>query len=369
MNYIITGKAFTSPLIKKLSENSNYRVISEEELKNSSILFSEEDKIYCPEETSVPFLEKGMKLDRWEKLQLIKNKHQCRILLKNLYPDFYFKTLSLENLANEVLPPAKKFIIKPQKGFFGVGVREIKSDSDLKKVAQDIKNEILKHIKIFSKDVFTSNDFIIEEYVNGEEYSFDIFYNEQGQVVLTSFCKHPLPKHIEYFHLLYYTGKQIYEKFYNQVIEIFTEFNKTLNLKNIPIHSEFKEQNGKLVPIEFNVPRFGGFGLADLPYYAYGENPYQNFFESKSPDWNKIFKTNNKNYGWVLCYNGNNLDLDKFEPDYDKLQKQIGNVLQLHKLNYKTNPAFALVFVEFDNKNQIEKTLEIDFKDFFKPKN
>lgn len=369
MNYIITGKAFTSPLIKELASKPNYNVLSEEELKNSDIKFSKEDKIYCPEETSVPFLEKGLNKERWEQLQLIKNKHQCRILLQNLYPDFFFKTVSLQNLANEQLPPNKKFIIKPQKGFFGVGVRVITSDSNLSQVADDIKSEIIKNVSLFSEDVFTANDFIIEQFVEGEEYSFDIFYDQKGQVVLTSFCRHPFPKIMEYFHLLYFTGKEIYDKFHKQVIEIFTEFNKTLNLKNIPIHAEFKEENGRLVPIEFNVPRFGGFGLADLPFYAFGENPYLNFFENKNPDWNTIFRTNTKNYGWVLCYNGSGLDLQKFEPDYQKLQNEIGNILQLHKLDYRNNPAFALIFVEFENKDQIEKTLAIEFKDYFKLKN
>jgi hypothetical protein len=368
MNYIITGKTFTSPLIQKLRENKNYKILSEEELKNSKISFSENDKIYCPEETSVPFLEKGMSKQRWEQMQLIKNKHQCRILLKNIYPDFFFKSVSIETLANEKLPESKKFIIKPQKGFFGVGVREITSESKLIEIAEDIKNEILKHVKIFSEDVFTSNDFIIEEFVTGDEYSFDIFYNEQGDVVLNSFCRHPLPVHEEYFHLLYYTGKEIYDKFHEQVIRIFTEFNKTLKLKNIPIHAEFKEENGKLVPIEFNVPRFGGFGLADLPFHAFQENPYENFFENKTPDWKSIFEKNNKNYGWVLCYNGYKLDLEKFEPDYDKLQNEIGNIKQFHILDYKNNPAFALVFVEFENKNQINKVLATEFKDYFRLK-
>lgn len=368
MNYIITGKNFTSPLIEKFRNINGFSVLSEEELENSDVEFLEDDKIYCPDETSVPFLRPKMTTEKWEQLEVVKNKNQCRVLLKDIYPDFYFKSVGLDDLKNENLPISKQFIIKPQKGFFGVGVREINSQSNLKKIVYDIKEEIHEQVKVFSEDVFSSEDFIIEEFISGEEYSFDLYYNESGEPVLTSFCHHPLSKNQEYFHLLYYTGKDIYVKFKDQVLNIFKEFNKTLNLKNMPVHAEFKESNGKLVPIEFNVPRFGGFGLADLPYHAFGENPFVHFFDNTAPDWENIFEENDKKYAWVLCYNPVGLDLDSFEPDYDKLLSHLGNVIHLSKLNYKKNPVFGIAYIELENEEKINDILAFDFNDFFKPK-
>ncbi len=369
MNYIITGKNFTSDLLEKFKGKLNFKVLTEKELSNSDIIFSEEDKIYCPDETSVPFLKDRMNKQRWEKLEVIKNKNQCRILLKNIYPDFYFKSIDIDNLSKEKLPENKNFIIKPQKGFFGVGIREINSNSDLRKVAQNIQKEISTQVKLFSKDVFTAENFIIEEFISGDEYSFDLYYNETGEPVLTSFCHHPNSVHEEYFHLLYYTGKKIYDKFYEQIINIFKEFNKTLKIKNMPIHAEFKENNGKLIPIEFNVPRFGGFGLADLPYYAFGENSFRHFFENTSPDWKNIFEeVGDKNYGWVLCYNGSNIDLNNFEPDYDKLMSDLGNIIHINKLDYTKNPVFAIAYIELENEKEMKKILSLDFNNYFKPK-
>lgn len=365
MKYIITGKNYTSELIKNFKKNDEVIVISEAELKNSDIAFSDDDKIYCPDETSVPFVEQKLPQKYFDKLETVKNKYQCRVILKELYPDFYFKSVNLYELSKVQLPEDKKFIIKPQKGFFGVGVKTIDSKTDLSKTQLEIKSEINDYIKLFSKEVFSDNNFIIEQYIDGEEYSFDLYYDENGEPVFTSFCRHPLPLHKEYFHLLYYTGKEIYERFQKQVFTIFREFNKTLKMKNMPMHAEFKEYNGKLYPIEFNVPRFGGFGLADLPYYAFGENPFEHYFNGTKPDWENILAQNGDKYGWVLCYNGTNVDVQKTVPDYAKLQKDLGQVLHLSKLDHTKNPAFALAYVKLKNDKEINRILSIDFNDYF----
>lgn len=368
MKYIITGKNYTSELIENFKKNDDVIVISETELQKSDIAFSDDDKIYCPDETSVPFVEQKLPKSSYDKLETVKNKYQCRIILKDIYPDFYFKSVDLNELAKVQLPADKKFIIKPQKGFFGVGVKTISSKTDLGKTALEIKSEINDFIGMFSKEVFSGNDFIIEEYIDGEEYSFDLYYDEKGEPIITSFCRHPLPMYKEYFHLLYYTGKEIYERFKEQIFTIFTEFNKTLKMKNMPVHAEFKEYKGKLYPIEFNVPRFGGFGLADLPYYAFGENSFEHYFNGTKADWENNFATNDNKYGWVLCYNGTNVDVENSVPDYSKLEKDLGEVLHLSKLDHTKNPAFALAYIKLKNDQEIDRILSIDFNDYFVPK-
>jgi len=369
MNYIITGQNFTSPILDKYEDRADYILMTEKELKNSNIEFLDTDKIYAPDETSVPIiLEKIKNEERRERFDDIKNKYKCRKLLKSVYPDFYFEDVKLNNLEKIELPVNKKFIIKPQKGFFGAAVKEIDSTSDLKKIRLGLEADIKKHSQFFSADVFTADDFIIEEFVEGDEYTFDVFYDENAKPVIVNFCGHPESRMKEYFHLLYYTSGDIYERFSDQVIEIFTKFNKSLGIKNLPIHAEFREVNGKLIPIEWNIPRFGGFGVADLPYHGFGLDPFECFFENIRPDWNEIWtKHKGKYYGWVLCYNGLDLDLEKNKPDYEKLEKDLGNILYFHKLDYKTNPAFAIAYIERDNKKDLFEVLNLDFRDYFIP--
>jgi len=368
MNYIITGQNFTSPILEKYKNLDVYIVMSEKELQESNIEFSDTDKVYAPDETSVPIiLDKIKNEEIKEKFENIKNKYKCRILLKDIYPDFYFKDVKLSGIENIQLPKDKKFIIKPQKGFFGTAVKEIDKNTDLKKIKLGLEEDIKKNSQFFSPDVFTQEDFIIEEFVEGNEYTFDVFYDDNGKPVIVNFCNHPESKIKEYFHLLYYTSHEIYEKFSKQIINIFTEFNKSLGIKNLPIHAEFKEKDGKLIPIEFNIPRFGGFGVADIPYHGFGLDPFEYFFESKNPDWDKIWKEHEgRYYGWVLCYNGLDVDLDKNKPNYEKLEKDLGEVLYFHKLDYKTNPAFAIAYIGRDSKDELYKVLNLDFKDYFK---
>ncbi|HBU07526.1 MAG TPA: hypothetical protein DEB09_05605 [Candidatus Magasanikbacteria bacterium] len=368
MNYIITGKNFTSPLLNKYKGQLNFFVLTEEELRSSNIIFSQEDKIFAPDETSFPIVLARIKDKKREQIENIKNKYNCRLLLKDIYPNFYFKSVKLVDLKFVKLPKNKKYIIKPQKGFFSVGVKEIDSNTDLKKTATELEENIKKNISFFSKEVFTEEDFIIEEYIEGNEYTFDLFYDEKGKPVIVNMCHHPMSKFKEYFNLLYYTSQDIYEKFHEQVINIFTDFNKTLNITNLPIHAEFRERDGQLIPIEFNLPRFGGWGLADLPYHAFNLESFKHFFAGTKPDWKKIFTEHkNKYYGWVLCYNGIGIDVSKYRPDYEKLKKDLGNVLHLYKLDYTTKPTFAIAYVEKTNKKELDNLLKMDFRDYFVP--
>lgn len=367
MKYVITGRNFISPVLTEYAKQEGHTLLTEQGLKNSDIGFTGNDILYVPDESSFPvvaskIVDKKLK----EQLETVKNKYTCRLFLRDLYPKFYFKDIVIDELASFKLPDKRKYIVKVQKGFFGFGIREIDYRSNLKEIAENLKRTVREGSQFFSEDVFTKDRFIIEEYIEGEEYTFDAFYDSKGHPILVNFCHHPVPNIKKYEHLLYYTNEEIYRRFSAQVLDIFRALNSKLKIKNIAVHAEFKERDGKLIPIEFNVPRFGGFGLADLPYYAFGVNAFKHFFEGTSPDWESILaKHKNKSYGWVLCYNGIGVDLEKQKPDYEKIRKDLGKVLNFYKLDYKKNPAFGIGYVEKNNKQELDALLAIDFRDYF----
>ena len=135
---------------------------------------------------------------------------------------------------------------------------------------------------MFSESVFSKKQVIIEQFLEGDEYAVDMFYSEKGEPVITNITYHPLPKKAAYHHVLYYTSHQIFQQLYPQVESFFTRLNSILNLRTFPIHAEFKLEDGKaLLPIELNPLRYGGFGLADLSYYAYDQCPYFSFFQDQ----------------------------------------------------------------------------------------
>ena len=89
--------------------------------------------------------------NRKTKIDSIKNKYECRKLLKGMYPKLYFKAIKIDRIPNLVLPDAnRKYFIKPQKGFFGIGVKKIDQNTDLVKLTKELKGEIDKGSKYFS---------------------------------------------------------------------------------------------------------------------------------------------------------------------------------------------------------------------------
>lgn len=91
------------------------------------------------------------------------------------------------------------------------------------------------------------------------------------------------------------------------------------------MHAELKLNDGELFPIEFNPMRFGGLGLGDLSFYAFGINPFKFFFEQQRPDWDILLATEN-DLSYALLVGYNNISMDKVaqQPDHEKFKKFIG---------------------------------------------
>lgn len=367
MNYIVTGKDFISPLLLQLKSEKNIKIIQEEDIEKAAFSFFDKDKLYIPSESSLWIVQERIKSpERKRLIENLKDKLKCRELLKNIFPDFYFKPIKLEKLEKEVIPKGK-LIIKPTRGFFGVGAKVITSNTDFKNLTKEIKNELKKNTGFFSKEVLSRKDLIIEEYVGGEEFAVDMFYSEKGEPVIINIYHHPLPINLAYPNILYYSNYQIFQNLYDIIRKFFTRFNKIFKARSFPIHAEFKLQDGKIVPIEFNPARFGGFGLADLTFYSYGFNPFLTFFNDLKPDWKEIWASRKgKNFAFVLGYNGVKINTKNYQPDHEKFKNMFDKINNYYKLDYQKNPAFAIIYVEEKDKEKLFSVLGADFNDFFR---
>ena len=365
--WIVVESLAGSGIINNI-QDKNTQIVSKEDLRdNRSLRFKQGEKIIISTETVLDDV--LQRLDNPEKLELIstlKNKVECRRMLTALFPDFFFKEIAIPDLASLELDPNERYFVKPIKGYWGSAAYPLDKDTDLKELTEDITRQLQIRTNIFSDHVVAKDRLIVEEFIDGEEYAVDMFFNEDGKPVITNICYHPLPKKMEYLHVVYYTSYDVFHLLYDNLIQFFTELNKMLNACNIPIHGEFKLHKGKLTPVELNPLRFGSDGFADLSYHAFGFNPFLCFAQNCSPDWGKVWQgREEKVYAFYLGYNGSDLDTSKVRPDLRNFRRLFSNILADTAMNYQSTLAFSVMYIEENSLDRIHELLEIEFNEYF----
>jgi hypothetical protein len=348
VNYVITSKRFSSPLLHSMKDTGIATFLSEEELKASSIRFLSTDKIYSAAgERAIPEILK--RTDSQHAIQVInclQNKYEFRQLLAPLFPDFGFKTLKLKELSKQAIVPDRPQVVKPLKGFFAAAVKTVTHASNLEEIQQEILTELNHYLQFFPSSVISQTDLLLEDYIEGEEYAVDLFFNASGIPEVINIYHHPMHQKVEYIHTLYYSNHDIFTRLYDQVIEFFTNLNQMLGARNLPVHAEFRLSNDRLIPIEIN--------------------PNERFFYDKSTDWKSVWRSRlGRYFAFVLGYNGRDLDINYQFQDQKRFLDRFSKVLKFYELDHKTNPAFGIAFVETLDFAELSRLLEFEFSELF----
>ena len=364
--YLISNPESESGTLETLPPTPGLKVITRHQLQEQKDLrFGKHDKVCLTTESILDDVLARLEDEtRKNAVLTLKDKFAFRKLLKALYPDFYFKQCSLDELLHERLAGNTKYVVKPVKGCFGSGVRVIVGNTDMHELIAGVKAELAKNIAVFSREVLTPDEFLVESYIEGEEYAADMFYDSHGQPVIVNLYSHPMPRNPAYLHMLYYASRDTFEKIYKPAKEFFVRVNQTLQVTNLPIHAEFKLQNGHIIPIELNSFRFGGMGLGNLGYHALAVNSYRHFMEESEPDWDSIWKARENIYNFFIAYNGENSDLTRTKPDWDSLRRQFSRILLEVPFDYHKQLAFGILYIE-ERPENISRLLEIEFDDYF----
>ncbi len=128
-----------------------------------------------------------------------------------MYPDFYYRELKLEDihkLTNEEI--RFPFVIKPSVGFLSIGVHIVLNEKDWINAKDKLTTENLK--SIFPPSVLNISNFIIEDYIIGEEYAVDYYYDDHGNVVILNILHHLFSSGTDTSDRVYYTSKEIIEE-------------------------------------------------------------------------------------------------------------------------------------------------------------
>lgn len=333
---------------------------------------SKNPKLYTTSENSIGWIANNLKYaDLPEKINLFKNKTKFRELTALMYPDFYFKETKIadiDNLNFDELP--LPFIIKPSTGFFSMGVYKVNNKIEWEQTKKYILDEIIKTETLYPIEVLDTNNFIIEDCIEGDEFAFDAYYDELGNPVLLNAFKHYFASSNDVSDRVYYTSKEIIETNYLIFTDFLIKIGELAKIKNFPVHVEVRiNKEGQLIPIEINPLRFGGWcTTADLTFHAFGFNPYEYFFKSQKPDWKSILAhTNDSLYSIIVLNNSTGQDANTIKSfDYDLLSSEFSNILEFRKVNYKNYPVFGFLFAETsrDSFSELEKISTSNLKEY-----
>lgn len=350
-------------LKNQIAENFKERKLNLVENANSSDL-----KIYSNSENSINWvLSKYPTSNLAELINICKNKYEFRKKLTSIYPNFFFKEISFEDLKNtDISEFPEQFIIKPSIGFLSMGVHKVSSHSEWEKVVSQINSEVKTFAEHFPDEVLSSSNFIVEEIIEGDEFAIDAYFNDNGKPVILNIFQHPFVSADDVSDRAYISSKAIIEANLQPFENLLNQIGKALSIKNFPMHIEvIKKHNGEIIPVEINPMRFAGWCTTDLAYYAYGINVYEYFMNNLEPNWENILKgKDNKTYYFAMIEAPDSLEKDKISFNYDLLKKSFSNILEFRKINYLEKPLFAVIFGETEHAEEITEILQLEVNSF-----
>lgn len=374
-DYLIhTIKANKYPIIatkvaKELINDNSLAWIHEDKaislLKNNSQI-----SVYSNSENALSWIEQNLGESILStKIKTLKDKFKFRELIKELFPDFHFKKVRIEDIpklsAKDITFP---FVIKPSVGFFSIGVHIVKNEEDWVNAKNELHTE--KLTSIFPENVLNTSHFIIEEFIEGEEYAIDFFYDNNGNAILLNVLHHLFSSATDTSDRVYTTSKAIIEK-HKPALEYFlNSIGERINLINFPAHMEVRiDTKGKIVPIEINPLRFGGWcTTGDLLGVTLGFNSYKCFYENRTPDWKKIFEgKETKKFSVVILDNNSKIEPGNIvEFKYSDLERDFENAVELRKIDIHNYPVFGFVFTEtsVSNEKELQDILRSDLKKY-----
>lgn len=330
-------------------------------------------RIYANSENALAHMhECGCNDDLTRQIDLCKDKALFRETIKDVHPDYRFMRATFDEMADlDISSMQCPFVVKPARGFFSLGVHVVNDHSEWSDVVGRIGAERDAMNAEYPKEVVDGGVFIIEEGIEGDEYALDIYFDGNGEPVITNILLHHFISDDDVSDRFYYTSTAIIEQWLGPFTEYVTTIGQACRFRNFPIHLEVRvDEAGQILPIEANPLRFAGWCVADITQHAWGFNPYEYYFQDKRPDWPAILKgRENTACGMVIGDVPPGVDRARIESvDYDGFCAMFDTVLELRKIDYRAYPVFAFAFIRMtlDGVEELKPQLAADFKRFIR---
>ena len=377
---LILEKPYVSELLIDTIVQNDWPVLNNQVIKNSEIedgafdripsnsaknfyLAQEFPLIYSNSDIAQDWVLKNLpKSNLSDYIRLFKNKIMFRDFLKPLYPDFFYKKISIEELKTlDISKIPYPIILKPTNGFQNIGTYYIHSLTELHSIIPKLEQDIL----FLTKDKnFQATDFIIEEYVEGEEFIIDAYFDRDGEAVILNIFQHPIINKSNISDRIYLTSANIIIKYLAKFSMLLRNIGPLKNIRNLPIQMKVRvKKDGSIIPIEINPMRFANWCASDIAKYSWGINVYECFLNQNMPDWNTILsEAKNQVFYYSIAEKPIGIDIKEF--NYNKWLNNYSNILEVRRIDYTKNPIFALIFGIARNNDEIIKILSLKINDY-----
>lgn len=318
--------------------------------------YNETGKLYAVSENALVWLYANMPdSELVEKVKIVKDKAAFRRICQKIFPDFFYKEVKMSELRSlnpDELP--MPFVLKPSVGFLSVGVYIVRNKKEWSDALDDIDRNFAKQCAVFPDTVVKSENFVLEYFIQGEEYAVDAYYDKDGKPNIINIFHHIFKNETDVSDRLYCMSKEIFESNYGPFNQFLVELNGVLGLRNFPMHVEFRvdKNNGRAIPIEVNPLRFAGMCLNDLTRHTCGMLPVQAFFDGTHPDyatmWNGI---EDDVFSFIV--------LDKpYETtkalDFEKIKNHYHGVVETRDIKNPAMSVWGFLFMKTDKEHRAE---------------
>ena len=302
-----------------------------------------------------------------KKVKILKDKVQFRRICQQIYPDFYYKEVEMKALRSinpDELP--LPLVLKPAVGFLSMGVYIVRDKAEWQAALDDIDHNFAKQCAVFPETVVRSEKFVLEQFIEGEEYAVDAYYDAEGKPNIINIFHHIFKSETDVSDRLYCMSKQIFESNYPAFNQFCIDLNGALGLRNFPMHVEFRvdKNTGRAIPIEVNPLRFAGMCLNDITRHTCGLLPVQAYFEGTHPDyatmWNGI---ENDVFSFVVLdkpYDTNR------KLDFERIKRHFHGVLETRDIMNPAMSVWGFLFTKTtpEHKAELQEILHSTLEEF-----
>ena len=304
-----------------------------------------------------------------DKIGLLKDKATFRRICSDMYPDFFFKEVEVAELIKMSTDGLKfPLVLKPSVGFLSVGVYVVRDEAEWKTAIADIEKNFAKSSAQFPDFVVGTAKFLIEEYIHGEEYAVDAYFDENGNPAILNIYHHRFASESDTSDRLYCSSKALYDTYEQTFTDFLISTNKVIGLRNFPMHIEFRYDGKKAIPIEINPLRFAGFCLNELQTHITGIHPVIAYFENIHISKEEMWKGRESDTYSFLVLERPAQALANAVFDSAKFKASFSDVLEIREVKEAAVGVAATAFTRTDKAHEAEldRILTLDMMEFMK---